>query len=120
MINVLIQPETSWCNNNLDVCNYFAKEVQTTLPSHSKDIWFGLVLYIFYIFEKSSQYHKHFRAALLSAPPQVDTYHLTNIQGYFTGLLQFPNQKENPQIVKKIQPKQGGFLHFASMCVNSS
>ena len=30
VINVLIQPETSWCNNNLDVCNYFAKEVQTS------------------------------------------------------------------------------------------
>ena len=30
----------------------------------------------------------------------MDTYHLTNIQGYFTGLCQFPNRKENLQIVK--------------------
>ena len=41
--SLLVQP--SRCNHcdrrerNLDVYNYFAKEVQTTLPSHSKDIY---------------------------------------------------------------------------------
>ena len=106
-INVLIQLETSWCNNNQSVDKYLAKEVQATLP---------LTFYIYIFDEIDSRYHKYFRADLFTAPPQVYTYRLTNTSYNFAMISTFPNQNEILGIphIKK-QPKQGGFLECESI-----